>query len=233
LLRVLATRENLDKVFLDDTAGIGLINYPGRITPFLLAIQQNPRVKHVKLRQLLLSGDLMASFLDAAASIATLELEECDIMAPGGVLAVAAALQRNSNIQRLKLDDRNKRNLIPILNSLASSTQIMELSLVLHGPSLNISLAVKHLLVSTTTIQRFNLNSFRATIRDFRDFHLIAQGLIQSKSITHVELEDFFFYSQEAKLALKSILESKSNLQSLSFRTCHIDEDWQSFMLQS
>jgi hypothetical protein len=67
-----------------------------------------------------------------------LELEECDIMAPGGVLAVAAALQRNSNIQRLKLDDRNKRNLIPILNSLAFTTQIMELSLVLHGPSLNI-----------------------------------------------------------------------------------------------
>jgi hypothetical protein len=57
LLRVIATRENLENVYLTDAVDVGRRNPSDRIVPFLLAIQQNPRVKIMSFSFLQLSGD--------------------------------------------------------------------------------------------------------------------------------------------------------------------------------
>jgi hypothetical protein len=98
LLRILATREKLVKVCILDEDERGARNPPERVTPFLLAIQQNPSLKWLDLAYLDLSGDSMASFVDTATSIAILELSCCCMKALGGASAVAAALQCNTHI---------------------------------------------------------------------------------------------------------------------------------------
>jgi hypothetical protein len=128
LLRALATRENLEKVSLnDDHREDGTRNPPERVTPFLLAMQQNPSMHTVRLEDLQLSGDSIASFLDTAAFVTTLELVGCDMEAPGSLRAVAAALKRNTNIQRLELTPRNGYvGMLPIANSLAAKASPLE-----------------------------------------------------------------------------------------------------------
>ena len=123
LLRVLATRENLESVYLDDLQR----NPSDRVKPFLHALQQNPRVKDMKLHKLQLSGDSFASYLDNATSVTTLQMEECHMEAPDGALGIADALQRNMNIQQLTLAGLAETDLIPIVTSLAANTSVREL----------------------------------------------------------------------------------------------------------
>ena len=94
LLCILATRETLETVTLFDVDDHSERNPPEQVTPFLLAMQQNPRIQTVLFRDLQVPGDSVASFLDAAASVTAIEFRECGMKAPGGALAVAAALQR-------------------------------------------------------------------------------------------------------------------------------------------
>jgi hypothetical protein len=103
LLRVIATRGNQKQLNLHDDIDSEDRISPEQIAPFLLAMQQNPKVQTVQLSRLRLSGDSMASFLDNATSVTTLDIYDCGMEAPGGALAIAAALQRNTNIQRLEL----------------------------------------------------------------------------------------------------------------------------------
>jgi hypothetical protein len=134
LLRVIALRENLEKVGLGDTFDAGQRNPPDRITPFLLAIQQNPRVKIVGLYCLQLSGISLASFLDGARSVTELQLFRCDMEASADALAIGAALQRNTTIQRLELKWLDEDFMLPVLNSLTSEHSKSKLeSFVLKG----------------------------------------------------------------------------------------------------
>ena len=57
------------------------------------------------------------------------------------------------------------------------------------------------------------------------NFEPVAQGLIQSKSVTAVLFEGCNFYSHELVRILNSILESKANLQMLSFKGCIVDQE--------
>jgi hypothetical protein len=220
LLRILTTRENLKEVSLRDDAVIR--NPRARVVPFLLALQQNRRIQTVNFHYLQLSGDSMVAFLDAATSITALKLWRCDMEAPGGALAVAAALQRNTNIQRLELChldlDEVDLYLIPILTSLASNTSLQELNFQDPVCSIDVSLALKNLLESTETIQKFECNGSMVDMN-------MAQGLIRSRSVTDVKLESCWFDSQERWVILKSILGSKSNLQSLTLGSCTVHED--------
>jgi hypothetical protein len=130
LLRVIAIRENLEQVHLIDAFGVSFRNPSDRIVPFLLAIQQNGRVQTVSFEFLQLSGDSMASFLDTATSVTELNLYVCRVQGPADALAIAAALQRNKNIQRLELRSLDEMLLIPLLNSLASEqSNLQSLSL--------------------------------------------------------------------------------------------------------
>jgi hypothetical protein len=100
----------------------------------LLAIQQNPRVQTVVFDFLQLSGDSMASFLDTATSVTELQFVRCGVEASADALAIAAALQRNTNIQRLVLAWLDVELLITVLNSLASEHSKSKLqSLAING----------------------------------------------------------------------------------------------------
>jgi hypothetical protein len=221
LLRVLATREILVKVELssfeeDDTC-------TDRVTrPFLLALQQNPSLQTAGFTCLQLSGESMASFIDSATSLTELSIIGCAMVAPGGALAIAAALQLNTNIRRLELD-LEEMYLIPIVSSLASNTSVKTLHVWFESISLNGSLALASLVESSATIERLELHDDGGVQANL--FRSIAQSLIQSMSITDVKLEHCRFECQNEVLMLNSILESKSNLQWLSLQHCHADRD--------
>jgi hypothetical protein len=228
LLRVLATRENLEKVELYADPNFGE-NHTEGATPFLLAIQHNPRVQTAEFTHIRLSGDLMASFLDnATVSITQLAFRWCEMVAPGGVLAVGAALQRNRNIQRLKLVSLDEMYVIPIVRSLTSNTTVKTLYLDVESVSLDASLAVGSLLEATTTLERFELSlddDGLAVNIEVDTFRPIAQGLIQSKSVTDVRFKRCTFDGKNEVLMLNSILESKSNLRSLTLERCNVHKN--------
>jgi hypothetical protein len=69
----------------------------------------------------------MASFLDAATSLRELSIYGCNMEVPADALAIAAALQRNTNIQGLKLTFLDEEILIPVLDSLASEQSTSKL----------------------------------------------------------------------------------------------------------
>jgi hypothetical protein len=241
LLRVIATREILENVTL--RGGLNIRGLPrfynfDLVPPFLLAIQQNPRIQSVAFSSLHLSGNVIASFLDTATFVTTLELGEGDMLAPGGVLAVAAALQRNTNILRLKLSNLRLKlrclaemYMIPIVRSLASNTTLTTLQLDFAHFSLDESLAVGNLLESTTTIERLELHLGGILLCDggieANQFRPIAQGMILSSSVTHVRFVYCRFDSPGVVRMLNGVLESKSNLQSLAMEHCSVHEDGQ------
>jgi hypothetical protein len=223
LLHVIASRENLEQVCLDLLFLSRGTNPPViSLTPFLLAIQQNPRVHDVQFYDLQLSGNAFASFLDTATSVRTLKLLNCGMEAPGGVHAIAAALQRNTNIERLQLQVQNEMDLNTILSSLAYNTSVRDVNFYFPLQSLAVSLVVGRFLKSSTTIQRFtsHMLNFRDGAESFRP---IAHGLIQSKNVTDVKLSPCWFNSPEDVNLLNSILQSKSNLLSLTLNGCEVN----------
>jgi hypothetical protein len=181
----------------------------------------------VELEWLRLSGDSFAAFLDAATSITALKICNCRMEAPGGAIAVGAALQRNKSIRRLELNDLDDEYLLPILHSLASNTPVKELKVSFKKISLAESLAVKSLLESTKTIRQFELQARLVEADTEGNFHRIGQGLVQSTSVTDVKFGNCYFGTHEVVLLLNSILESKSNLQSLAFFSCFVYEGGQ------
>jgi hypothetical protein len=220
VLRVLATRENLESVKLRGDCYAELRYYsPECVAPFLLAIQQNFNIQTVDLYRLRLSGDSMASFLDRATSITTLKIWSCGMEAPDDALAVAAAVQRNTNIQLLELGELDDASLILILSSLACNTSVRELRLTNYGSSsLDLSRAVGRLLQATSTIQQFEFNG-SGNIGLGDNFRSITQGPIQSVTVADVKFENWNFND-----LAKVILESKSNLQSLTVKNCSIND---------
>jgi hypothetical protein len=217
LLRVIATREILVEVTLSGSRE----DQTDLVAEFLLAIQQNPKIQTVELDDLRLSGESMASFLDAATSLTVLYIRQCDMAALGGASAIAGALQRNTNIQHLELSELDAMHLIPIVSSLASNTTLKSLYLrfLFRSISLDESLAVGSLLEATTTIKRFVLARCGDLV-EVDTLRPIAQGLIQSKSVTDVRFKGCYFDGQEEVSILSNILESKSNLESLSLQNC-------------
>jgi hypothetical protein len=221
LLHVIAARENLEAVSLDDEDGPSY-----RVTPYLLAIQQNPRVKTVHLSDVHLPGNAFASFLDTAKSVTSLIIYHCNVEASART-AISAAFQRNTNIETLKLDLLDEMDLIPIVNGLASNTSVMKLELCYFISSLNISLALSRLLESTETLQRFELCVCHQLEADA--LRPIVQGLIRSKSVTDVSFIGCHFQEKEDVLILNSIFQSKANLHSLAFKSCHFKHSVRQF----
>jgi hypothetical protein len=126
LLRVIAAKTNLDTVHLEDDRYETTPRE--RVIPFLRAIQENKSVRAVKFHWLAIAGNSLAAFLDSAQTVTKLNISCCDIGAPGGVHAVAAALQRRTNIERLTLGRFDETNLIPIVRSLAGNKNLHQLT---------------------------------------------------------------------------------------------------------
>ena len=161
-LRVIATRANLEKVALhrDVPYDERRCASAGVDRSILRAIQQNTSVRCVDLMSARLPADV-STFLDNASSITSLKLYACD-MEPGereqGASSLAAALQRNTNIETLELNSLEDIYALPILESLRSNTSLK--TFIWEGGVWDeeLALALQRLLESTTSIQTIELD---------------------------------------------------------------------------
>jgi hypothetical protein len=217
LLRIIATRDILEEVKL-----FGPTRRPELIDRFLLSIQLNPAIHTVRLFYVEVSGTALAGFLDAATSVTTFELHDCSMDAAEreqGVIDLAASMQRNTRVRKLSLCYLDDVYLCPILSGLATNSHVKELEFRRDDPSREASEAVKRLLESTATIDSFILTSL---IGSEDNFHPIAQGLINSESVTDVCFDECNFRGDGSTRLLKGILQSKPNIRSLYVRLCPI-----------
>ena len=223
LLRVIATRANLEKVEVWDADDPEERNAPAALVRSILqAMQQNTAIRSVELRWLLLPTDI-STFVNTASSVTSFSLNSCD-MEPAereqGTSDLVAALQRNTNIETLQLWKLDDLYAIPILEGLRLHTAVKTLNF---SPtnfyfSAEMSLAMQRLLDSTTLIQRFEWEEF--TFSDEQLFRPIAQGIINNESVSELEFLQVRFLGRSSLAQLQSILQNKRNLTSLCMRSC-------------
>ena len=166
-----------------------------------------------------LSGTSIASFLDNTTSVTTFELFNCDTEASErdqGVRELSSAFQRNTNIRKLMLECLDDIYMLPIFGSLQTNSHVKELVLRMSNPSIAASVAVRRLLEST--MEGFELKYSAYNEETFRQ---IAQGLINSKSVTDIMFDSCDFHDKGSTLLFKSILQSNSNLHSLCINDSH------------
>jgi hypothetical protein len=214
LLRAISTRDILENVTLSMQT-----NCPKLVARFLRSIQLNPAIHSIILSRVQVSGTVLAGFLDAATSVTDLCIHGCEMEEAErdqGVIDVAASIQRNTRIRKLRLTLLDGVYLCPILSSLASNSHVRKLEIGLfHYSSMNSPRreapdSVKHLLESTASIETFVLTDFNCGEENFLP---IAQGLINSEPVTDIEFWDCDF--RGSGLHFKSILQSKPNIRSL------------------
>jgi len=222
LVRVIATRTILEKV----RCRVPFVPTARRneraalVRSILQAIQQNSSIQSVELEHLLLTPDLV-TFVDTASSITTLSLlnihYDMDMESAEreqGTRSLAVALQRNKNIQSLKMPCwEHNVAAIPILESLRSNTSVKMLSLEGTGSD-ETSHALQELLASTTSIQRFELRY--SLFADESLIRPIAQAITRSESVSELKFEECYFHQRN----IQSILQNKRNLSSLSLLSC-------------
>jgi len=223
LLRVIATRANLETVKLQDAISAESRNAPAALVrSSLQAIQQNTAIRMVELSCLRLPADI-STFLDNASSITSFTLWGCD-MEPAeleqGARDLAAALQRNTNIQTLKICKLEDIYAIPILEDLQLNTSVETFSFYPRrsGPSDAASLAIQNLLEFTTSIQKFEVGN--ASFRE-NQFGPIAQAITSSECVCKLKFSGVSFVQKSVRFQLRSILRNKRNLATLSLDSCN------------
>jgi hypothetical protein len=217
LLQVLATRVRTEEVRL---IGWGR---PKLVGQFLQSIQLNPAIHTVKLKCAEVSA--LAGFLDAATSVTTLEVNRCNMEASElhqGVIDLAASIQRSTRIRKLILISLGDVYLCPILKSLAYNSHLKELVISLRtDQSHKASDALNHLLESTTSsIESFELGWVLAGREEF--LRPIAQGLINSESVTDITFAGCILSLSGCSRLFKSILQSKPNIRSFCVHYCFV-----------
>ena len=241
LVRVIATRANLEKVILEDAMSAEQRNAPaGLVRAFLHAIQQNTAIRSVEMRWLRLSTDISA-FVDNASSITSFRLFDCH-MEPAereqGTRSLAAALQRDTNIETLELCMLEDIYAIPMLEGLRSNvslkTFIFSVTSAYSATEVSdaTSQALQHLLESTTSIQKFELIASQFSGDKFRP---IARAITRSESVSELKFVRCRFLDRISFAPLQSILLSKRNLTSLCLHGCffgggQVHEDIISFL---
>ena len=227
LCRVLATRGNLEKFVLFDHEGHYLFDGVHfqtssvpveRIRPFLQAIQQNTSVRAVKFDFSLLSAQDICSFLDTASHVTDFTVRGCYWPEGAqGARDVAAALQRNTNIETLNLLDI-RHSLVPILEGLGSNTCVRKLVIAHLDFAEATSNALQGLLESSTaSVQHLELKGTNLRGVSFRP---VAQGLINGSNVTDITLNSCYFCDAGSLLALNDIYDRKQNLRALAIKNC-------------
>ena len=226
LLPLIATRANLEKVELCDAFDPGERNAPALVGSFLHAIQQNTAIRNVVLSWLRLPTDI-SMFVDNASSITSFRLHSCDMEAAvrgqGARRRLAAALQRNTNIETLELDNLEDIYAVPILEGLRLNTAVKSFTFTTSSNT-NISDEASHalqqLLESTTSIQRFSLEYDSSHMLGKGPFQPIAQAITNSETVSELKLLQCHFEDRGSLAQLQSILQNKQNLTSLCLRAC-------------
>lgn len=222
LCRVLATRPNLYEITLHDSFYSELRSPVDQIRTFLQAIQLNSAIRSVSLVYLNLSGEAAASLLDAARFITSFRIFYCAFepvarsLQDSGIQTVAAALQRNVQIQELGLCGEHFI-LLPILQGLVANKTLQKFSIAWSWLTDNpntaeTSHAIQHLLESTTSIQHFSLRG-KFTQRTFRP---IAQGLASSRTVIEMSFEGCSFTDSDSMSLFSNLIQSKRALRSLT-----------------
>ena len=228
--RAIGTCENLERVIYTDSTMYRRQSANHRtlavafLRSLLQEIQRSSSIFSVALEYTFISGSEISSFLDAATSLTEFTLrgvtmESTDRMEDVRVLA--AALQRNTTIEKLVLDGLEGVCLIPILHGLVSMSSLRYLTVfkpVSSDPAgTDVPLAIQRVLENTKSIQHFELGIFQCN----RDEHFlpIAQGLIRS-NVTSIGFSHCCFSNDGCANQLKSILQSKHNLRALAFTYC-------------
>ena len=218
LLRVIAMRANPEKVALFD--GSGQRNAPaGLVRAFLRAIQQNTSIQSVHLHWLHLPT-YIATFVDTASSITMFSICNCD--GEQGTRDLAAALERNTNIQTLKLHTLQHFYTTAILESLRSNSSIK--TLVVGSLRVEALHAMHQLLESTTSIKRFEFVHTNFTNETM--FSPIFQAFTSSECVSELRFVYCTFYNQSvsAGALLQNILRNKRNLTSLCLQHCTFND---------
>jgi len=223
LLRVIATRETLVKINLEDSVYARVKDAPpALIRAFLQSIQQNTSIRHLHLRYLCLPTDV-ATFVDTASSITNFSLWECamePVQREQGTSDLAAALQRNTNIHTLQLHKMDDVCICSILQGLQSNTNLksLDISQDLSGAT---SSAIQQLLESSASIETFGLG--RARLTNEQLFRPVARGIIQSGSLCKLNFLQCKFKEEESAAHFREILQNKQNLTSLRLQYCTFD----------
>ena len=223
LLRVFATRANLETVKL---RGAHRRTQSVLVRAFLQAIQQNTSIRSVDLQWVRLPIDI-STFVDTASSIASFSIYGCDMEAAEqeqGARDLAAALQRNANIGTLELSRLEDIYTVPILEGLQSNTFLKTFIFSPTSASTNnisdaTSHALQRLLESTTSIKRFEFRG--ASFSDEQLFRPIAQGIINSESVSELKISWVRFQGENSLAPLQSILQNKRHLTALCLHECH------------
>jgi len=212
LLRVIETQETLVKATLKDAFAAENRNAPAALVSGILrAIQLNPAIRTVHLEWLRLPAGV-STFVDAASSVTSFSLCWCDFAPTDrehGYRDLAAALQRNTNIEHLEL---NVIYAIPILQGLRSNNYLQSLGIKNFWDAGLGSTALQQLLESTTSIQHFEIR--HGTFGE--NFHPVAQGLIHSGTVCKLKFDSCEFQEEQ----FRGILQNKQNLTSLCLDRC-------------
>ena len=217
LLQVIATRAKLEKVELVEG-----VRATALVRSILRAMQQNTAIRNVYLGWLRLPTDI-STFLDNASSITKFCLYKCD-MDPAerqqGTSDLVAALQRNANIETLRLGFLDDIYAIAILEGLRINTSVKTF---VFSPGVFFSdassHALQHLLESTTSIQEFELQ--QEVFRGERLIRPIAQAITSSECVSKLKFLHCRFEGQSSIAQFQSILQNKRNLTSLCLHTCN------------
>ena len=208
LYHVLATRGNVVRFIMVDLP-------VERIRPILQAIQQNMSIRVVEFQWTHFTAQDLCSFLDNADHVEELTLKGCTSTGGAqGARDIPAALQRNTNIQTLKLwglDDF----LDPFLEGLVlnTSVKILALSGFLSEAAHNL---LRDLVESTRSIQHLELMN-----TDLRQ--PVARGIINTSSITDITFSACNFRYGGSIRLLNEIIKRKQNLRSLVIKDCDFD----------
>ena len=224
LLRVIATRANLEAVTLKDAHDPEERTAPTELVrAFLRAIQQNTAIRRVQLRWLRLPSNF-STFVDNASSITSYSIFGCDMEAAGrqqGGSDLAAALQRNTNIETLELSYLEDICAIPILEGLRLHTAVKTLNF-----SGDISDAASHalhqLLQSTTSIQKIGFHDIAFSSEIL--FRPIAQAITSSECMSELKFSYCRFGDRNSFAHFRSILQNKQNLTFLCLSGCRLGE---------
>ena len=227
LLRVIATRANLERVELQDGNYWGGNYWVERgdaptalVRSILRAIQQNTAIRRVGFCGARLPTNI-STFVDTASSITSFRLFMC-VMEPTereqGARDLAAALQCNTNIECLEISKLDDIYTVPVLEGLGINTSVKTF---IFSPMESFSSAVSHalqeLLASTTSIQRFEL---QLSLFYGDTFRPIAQAITSSECVFELKISLSTFEDQSSITEFRSIVQNKRNLTSLCLHHC-------------
>ena len=194
---------------------------------FIEALRQNLSIQSVTFRNLYLSEEVVAAFLDSTRSVTEFCISGCVIesVPPARdrdfAQTIAAALQRNQQILHWSLQNLDESLLLPLLRALASNEIAESFDFMTSEEhTVETSNAIQQILESSTTsIQKFELSKYYTDPFTEQTFRPITEGLRRSQTVNDVTFRGFNFTDTGAR-QVSNCIRTKLNLRSLTLSYC-------------